>query len=157
MANFLQDNRIAFNAVIEKSDHNGAYVRLPSDIEQKIGITGRIKVIAFFDAIEYRGSLVKMGLDCHIIGVRKDILAKLGKQINDTIHVTIAIDDAQRIVELPEILNTLLGENLIAKQKFNALSYSHQREYVNWICEAKTEITRMRRIEKLFAKLNDKK
>ena len=37
----------------------------------------------------YDGSLVKMGTDCHIIGIRKDIRAKIGKQPRDMVHVTV--------------------------------------------------------------------
>lgn len=48
-----------------------------------------ISVLATFDGEPYEGSLVKMKTPCHIIGVRKDIRAKIGKQPGDTIKVTI--------------------------------------------------------------------
>lgn len=44
--------------------------------------------VAAFDGVVYRGSVVKMGTPCHIIGVRKDIRTKIGKQAGDIIHVT---------------------------------------------------------------------
>ena len=53
-----------------------------------------MKVHATFDG-EHDGSIVNMGVKnpdgsiCHIIGLRKDICAKIGKQPGDTIHVTI--------------------------------------------------------------------
>jgi len=37
----------------------------------------------------YDGQLVKMGTQCHIIGIRKDIRAKIGKQPGDIIHITL--------------------------------------------------------------------
>lgn len=47
-------------------------------------------VLAKFDDVPYQGILVRMGTPCHIIGVRKDIRAKIGKQPGDTVRVTIA-------------------------------------------------------------------
>jgi hypothetical protein len=46
-------------------------------------------VNATFDGEPYDGSLVKMKTPCHIIGIRKDIRAKIGKQPGDTVNVTI--------------------------------------------------------------------
>ena len=41
------------------------------------------------DLVPYDGSLVRMGTPGHIIGVRKDIRAAVGKQPGDTVHVTV--------------------------------------------------------------------
>lgn len=47
---------------------------------------------------------------------------------------------------VPEILRNALAKNAKAKATFEGLSPSHQREYVEWITEAKTEPTRERRV-----------
>ena len=44
---------------------------------------------ATFDGEPYDGSLVRMGTTGHIIGVRKDLCAKLGKGPGERIRVTI--------------------------------------------------------------------
>jgi len=78
-----------FEAMIKKvPDIDGAYVEVPIDIKAEFG-KGRVKVHATFDGEQYDGSVVKMGTPCHIIGIRKDIRAKIGKQPGDTIKVTI--------------------------------------------------------------------
>jgi len=84
-----------FNAVIQKvPDQDGAYVAFPYDIRTEFG-NGRVKVHATFDGELYDGSIVNMGVKnpdgsvCYIIGVRKDIRAKIGKQPGDTVRVTI--------------------------------------------------------------------
>jgi hypothetical protein len=46
-------------------------------------------VYATFDGEPYEGSLVRMKTSCHIIGIRKDIRAKINKQPGDIVHVTI--------------------------------------------------------------------
>ncbi len=50
------------------------------------------------------------------------------------------------ILFYPEGMETALNENEKAKEVFEKLSYSHKKEYVEWIAEAKTEATRNKRI-----------
>ena len=78
-----------FRAEIKKvPDIDGAYIEIPFDVKEEFG-KGRVPVDATFDGEPYQGSLVRMKTPCHIIGVRKDIRAKIGKQPGDTIRVTI--------------------------------------------------------------------
>ena len=66
----------------------------PYDIRAESG-KGRVKVHATFDSEPYDGSIVNMGIKngdgsvCYIIGIRKDIRAKIGKQPGDIVSVTI--------------------------------------------------------------------
>lgn len=72
----------------------GAYVIFPYDIRKEFG-RGRVKVHVTFDEEPYDGSVVNMGVRnsdgsiCYIIGVRKDIRSRIGKQPGDSIHVTV--------------------------------------------------------------------
>ncbi len=84
-----------FNAIIEPvPDKGGAYIRFSYDIRKEFG-RGRVKVHATFDGVPYDGSIVNMGVKnedgsvCYIIGIRKDIREKIGKQPGDTVFVTI--------------------------------------------------------------------
>ncbi len=78
-----------FEAVIKKApDMDAAYIEIPFDVKQEFG-KGRVPVHATFDGEPYDGSLVRMKTPCHIIGIRKDIRAKIGKQPGDTIKVTV--------------------------------------------------------------------
>ena len=87
----VEERIYEFTAVIEHvPDRHGAFVRFPWDIRQEFG-KGR----AAFDGVPYEGSLVNMGVKnpdgsvCYIIGVRKDIQAKIGKGPGDTVSVAI--------------------------------------------------------------------
>ncbi len=91
----VEERIYEFTAVIEPvPDRHGAFVRFPWDIRQEFG-KGRVKVRAAFDGVPYEGSLVNMGVKnpdgsvCYIIGVRKDIQAKIGKGPGDTVSVAI--------------------------------------------------------------------
>ena len=74
--------------IIKVPDINGAYIEIPFDVKEEFG-KGRAPVVATFDGEPYEGSLVKMKTPCHIIGIRKDIREKIGKQPGDMIKVTI--------------------------------------------------------------------
>ena len=91
----VEERIYEFTAVIEPvPDRHGAFVRFPWDIRQEFG-KGRVKVRAAFDGVPYEGSLVNMGVKnpdgsvCYIIGVRKDIQAKIGQGPGDTVSVAI--------------------------------------------------------------------
>lgn len=78
----------------EVPDIDGAYVEIPFDVKEKFGV-GRVKVHATFNGEPYDGSIVNMGIKhhdggcCYILGLRKDIRAKIGKQPGDRVNVTI--------------------------------------------------------------------
>lgn len=86
---------IVFSAAIESAERKGgAYVRIPFDIKSRYG-KGRLKVHAAFDGEPYEGSIVNMGIKnpdgsiCYILGLRKDIRQKIGKQPGDFVEVQI--------------------------------------------------------------------
>lgn len=91
----MNPKRYEFEAIIQRvPDIDGAYVEIPFDIKQEFG-KGRVKVHATFDGEPYDGSIVNMGVKnadgsvCYIIGLRKDIRKKIGKQPGDSVKVTI--------------------------------------------------------------------
>lgn len=87
--------KYTFDAVIKPvPEKGGAYVQFPYDIRKEFG-KGRVKADITFDGEPYSGSIVNMGLKnddgsiCYIIGIRKDIRGKIGKQPGDTVKVTV--------------------------------------------------------------------
>ncbi|MCL2674481.1 MAG: DUF1905 domain-containing protein [Defluviitaleaceae bacterium] len=86
-----------FEAVIQKvPDMDGAYIAVPFDIKAEFG-KGRVKVHVTFNGVPYDGSIVNMGVKnpdgsvCYIIGIRKDIRTKIGKQPGDSVRVTVEL------------------------------------------------------------------
>lgn len=141
------DRSYSFIAVIKSESRGGAFVEIPFDVEQAFG-KKRVKVNALIDGQPYRGSLVRMGGESHILGVLKEIRQAIGKGPGDEVQVTLEEDLEPREVELPEDFQTALVASPEALRRFQALSYTHQREYVRWITEAKREATRLERIRK---------
>ncbi len=85
----MNGKKYEFEAEIRKvPDIDGAYVDFPYDVREEFG-KGRVKVHAEFDGVPYDGSLVRMGTPNHILGLRKDIRAAIGKQAGDTVQVVL--------------------------------------------------------------------
>ncbi|MBO0410642.1 DUF1905 domain-containing protein [Enterococcus hulanensis] len=72
----------------------GAYIIFPYDVREEFG-KGRVKVQTTFDGVEYKGSIVNMGVKnedgsiCYILGIRKDIRKEIKKDIGDTVSVSV--------------------------------------------------------------------
>lgn len=137
----------SFKAVIEAAGGGGAYVRVPFDVEKVYG-KKRVKVVATFNGVEYRGSLVRMGGPDHILPILKAIRKNIGKDVGDTVKVSVREDTEPRVVRPPKDFAQALKKSPRAAAFFRDLSYTHQREYVRWIEGAKRSQTRASRIER---------
>jgi hypothetical protein len=145
-----------FETVIMKvEDINGAYVEPPFDIEKVFGAK-RVKVLATFDGVPYRGSIVRMG-GCYMLGMTQEIRKQIGKEPGDLVMVTVEKDEKERIPEAPADFVESLVKNDAALATYEKLSFSGKRDYVLWITDAKKEETRKNRIEKSIAMLSEGK
>jgi hypothetical protein len=153
MPKYKNPGKVQFQTEIIEHDGGGAYVEFPHDVNEMFGVKGRVPVKAKFDGVDYRGSLMKMGADCHILGVLKEIRNKIGKGPGDTCTVIVELDTEERKIELADDVAKVLQKNKVANDNWNKLSYSHQREYHLWIDESKRPETRAKRIEQMIEKL----
>ena len=120
-----------FNAEIKKIEgKDGAYIEIPFDVEEVYGAK-RVKVKATFDGVEYRGSIVKMGLPCYIIGITKEIRKKIEKEPGDIIEVTIEKDEEDRVVEIPTDFKERIELDNNIKEFWNTLSFSIQKNMLH--------------------------
>ncbi len=146
-----------FEAVMKKAEKvDGAYVEFPYNVFEEFGTNGRVMVKATFDGYEYKGILVKMGSDCHIIGITKAIRTAIKKQPDDLIKVTIQQDNSSRVDETPEDLEKALETNQEAKTFFESLTDSQKNKYIRNITSAKKEETRAARVTKSIEMLANK-
>lgn len=137
-----------FEAVIEEGARGGALVEVPEGALEALGGGGRIKKVkATFDGEPYRGSVVRMGGRA-VIGVVREVRATIGKQVGDPVHVVLTRDTEKRVVKAPVELAEALRERPAAKSQFDGLSYTHRKEYAEWVGEAKKAETRQRRAAK---------
>ena len=145
---------VTFRAPIRPSGRGGGghLVDVPTEVVEALGGKGRIPITATFNGVPYRGSIVRMGGGA-VLGVQKAIMAEAGVRVGDSITVVVRNDEGPREIEVPVDLAEALARNGAARAAFEGLSFSHKREYVRSITEAKRPETRARRIELTIERL----
>ena len=144
-----------FTATIIDAGGGGAFVEVPFDVEATFG-SKRPKVKALIEGVPYRGTLVRMGSENHILIILKGIREQVGKTFGDEIKVSVEADVEERVATVPAELKRVFKSDKEAKSAFEKLSCSHQKEYVKWIEEAKKAETRARRVEQAIQLLKEK-
>ncbi len=99
------------------------------------------------NGVTYRSTIADMGTG-PVIPVRREIRNAAGVERNDRLTVTIEEDRAKRTVTVPAYLKKAM--NARERAIFDALAYSHRKEYVEWVADAKKPETRARRIAKVL-------
>ena len=136
-----------FTGRIQNAGGGGGFVEIPFDVEKVFG-SKRPKIRALIEGVPYRGTLVRMGGEHHMLIILKGIREQVGKTFGDEVKIVVEADTEPRQVEIPADLMKEFKKNKDAKALFDKLAYTHQREYVRWIEEAKREETRSNRIVK---------
>lgn len=130
---------------------------VPFSVEDAFGSKALTLVKGTIDGYPYRSSVFPLGDGTHYMVVNREIREAIGKLEGGHLLVTMEVDTEKRVVEVPDDFQSLLAENEQARQFFEKLSYTHQKEYVDWIVEAKRQETRQRRMDKAVEMLSDGK
>ncbi len=91
----------------------------------------------------------------NLVGLSKAARADLGIEIGDEVEVRIELDDAPRQVDVPVELIAAWADRPAVAAAFQKLSYTHQREYAEWVGSAKQQATRDRRAATAIEMLAD--
>ncbi len=145
-----------FKAKMISAGGGGMFVLVPFDVEKEFGKKNMIPVNATFDGEPYKGSIANMG-NGPCLPMLKSIREKIGKQEGNIVSVTVELDSAPRKIELPKEISSMLNKNKSEKEYFNSLAFTHQKEYVKWITDAKREETKLVRLERMLSMLREKK
>lgn len=123
-------------------------IEVPEQIMATLGPAKRYPVVVRIGDYSYRNS-VSWYKGAFRIAFSAENLAGAGVSRGDEIDVTLEIDDAPRVLELPETLELTLSDAGVL-DSFRALSYSKQRALVEpWIA-AKTDATRDKNMAKIL-------
>jgi Bacteriocin-protection, YdeI or OmpD-Associated/Domain of unknown function (DUF1905) len=127
-------------------------VVVPGDPKAEFG-GARAPVAGTVNGTPFRGRLMVYG-GVTYLGFRKEIRqAAGGIEKGDVVEVEVERDDAPREVEIPGALAAALAQDDAARTAFDALAFTHRKEYATWIGEAKRAETRTRRVEKALQML----
>jgi hypothetical protein len=146
-----------FTAPLEPTDRGrgGHVLRVPDEVVDALGGTGRTPVNATFNGIAYRGSIVRMG-GSYCIGVLKSIVEEAGLEFGDPVAVTVERDSAERTVEAPSKLARAFAAEPPLRAAWDALSFTARKELAREIEGAKRPETRARRVEAALERLGER-
>jgi hypothetical protein len=138
-----------FRALVRRDEGSEVCaIDIPFDVEKTYGARGRVPVRGTLNGARFRSSLFRMGGDCHFMVVNRKMREACGVTGGETVPVTMERDTEARVITPPADFARSLKANKDARATWDKLSYTHQREHVEHIEEAKKPDTRQRRIEK---------
>ncbi|NTU65123.1 MAG: DUF1905 domain-containing protein [Chloroflexi bacterium] len=141
-----------FRAVLETDEESAfTYVKIPFDVKAVFG-KARPPVRVTMNGYKYRSTLSPYGAD-HYLPVNQTVRQGAQVKAGDRVTVTLVSDEAPRTIKPPADLVRALKANPAAKARWDELSYSHRKEYVQTLEEAKRPETRTRRIAKAIEQL----
>lgn len=126
--------------MIESRDSGGAAAALPFDPKKVFG-QGRAPVRVTVESHEPFRTTVAIYGGVGWIGFRKAQLAELGPEIGDRVGLLVEPDEQPREVEVPADLTRALAADSAAAAAYEALSYTHRKEYARWVAEGKRDST----------------
>ena len=127
-------------------------IPVPFDPKAAFG-KARAPVRVTLNGYTYRSTIAQMG-GPPFVPLRRSHREAAGLQGGETVEVRLELDTAPRIVTVPADLEKALRAVAGATERWNALSYTHQREHVEAIDEAKAPETRARRIARAVDMVN---
>lgn len=144
-----------FSALVYRS---GGWLCLdiPVDIYTLYGVRGRMAVAGTINGYPFRSSVFPTGNGGHMMLVNKTMQREGNIHEGDTIPLEIDRDLKPRQLEIPNVLGDALKSDPKIKAIFDKMPYSHQKEYVDYLVDAKNPETRLRRLEKILKELQGK-
>ncbi|MEO6102832.1 MAG: YdeI/OmpD-associated family protein [Pseudoxanthomonas sp.] len=148
-----------FKAALTSHGPGGAwtFLDIPFNVEKAFGSKARTAVAGTMNGFAFQNSLMPNGDGTHSMMVSKALQAGAKAGAGDVVSVAIEIDRSERVVTVPPELAAVLASNKGVAKAFEALSYSHRKEFADWIATAKREETRISRAEKSIAMVIAKK
>jgi hypothetical protein len=131
-----------------------SFLEVPAEVVAALGSGKRPKVVVTLNGHRYRTTVSVYG-GTSMVPVRREIREASGLTPGLPLDVTIELDTAPRTVDVPEDVTAVLNGDHALKAAFEKLSYSHRKEYVEWITGAKREETRRQRVEKMATMLRE--
>jgi hypothetical protein len=143
-----------FTAELERVQKTATMFRVPFDLEDAFGrARPPVKVTirghtwrttpGVYDGVGY-------------IVVNRTVKAATGVDAPDRVRVTMELDTEPRTVRVPPDLRAALRDDGSADAAFAKLSFTHRREYVEWVEEAKRQASRDRRIAETVERVKQK-
>jgi Bacteriocin-protection, YdeI or OmpD-Associated/Domain of unknown function (DUF1905) len=140
-----------FEAVLEPFGPAAA-ITLPFDPKDEWGKV-RAPVRGTIDGYPFTTTVARYG-GVDYLAFRREVREGAGVEVGARVAIEVELDTAERVVAVPEDLAAALADSGV-RDVFDALSYTHRREYVSWVEEAKREETRAKRLARTVELLRE--
>src|SRR5256884_4820189 len=135
-----------------ESDQGACFIRVPPQTLRALGEGKRAPVKVTLNGYTYRTTIAVYGGKSYI-GVRREGREAAGVAAGDRLTVGLEYDAQVRTVDLPQVLRVALEAEAATAAAFEKLSYTRQKEFVQWVTGAKRAETQRRRMEQAMAML----
>src|SRR4051794_25021099 len=143
---------LSLTLTLEKRGPAGAFVLTDEQVAAAAEGRKAFPVQVSVNGVTLPLRLARMGGE-NLIGLARAARERAGVIIGSAYQVEIVVDPEARSVEVPEDLAAAMAGDVKARAAFEALAYSHRKEFVRWVSEAKRDATRAQRIAKTVAML----
>jgi Bacteriocin-protection, YdeI or OmpD-Associated/Domain of unknown function (DUF1905) len=145
----------SFTVELQRVEKTATMFRVPFDLEKAFGrARPPVKVTirghtwrttpGVYDGVGY-------------IVVNRAVKAAAGVDAPDRVRVQMELDTEPRKVAVPRDLAAALAADSVAKKTFASMSFTHRREYIQWVEDAQRPETRSRRVAATVTRVRDGK
>lgn len=144
-----------FTTLVGSEDPSSLFIVVPPEVVAALSEKKRPPVRVTLNGDYTYRSTIAVYSGRYILPLRREIRKACGLELGSPMEVTLALDEEPRIVEVPGDLAKAFAGDPEANSAFDKLSFTHQREYVEWITGAKREATRTRRVAQTLEMLRN--
>jgi len=130
---------------------NHAAIEIPDSNLAEIGSNKRAPLKITINGHTYQSTATGVHGKCMVVFPTRDREAS-GTVAGDKVTVTLELDDGYRQVDISVALADALHEHNL-DDLFHNLTYSKRKEFARQVSDAKTDDTRLRRIQRIIASL----
>lgn len=141
-----------FQTTVELAGRTATGVTVPPHVVEALDAGRQPLVTVTIAEHTYRSKVAVRG-GAYKLPISAEHREAAGVAAGDTVAVTIDLDTEPRVLAVPADLDAAIGANPAARARFDALSYSRRRWFVDGVEGAKTDATRERRIAKAVTTL----
>jgi hypothetical protein len=145
---------VRFRATLETNGRTATGIEVPSDVVDALGAGKRPPVRVTLHEHTYRTTVARMG-GRFLVPVSAEVRKAAGVTAGDQLDVGIELDEAPRTVDVPADLATALAAEPSAAAAWERLSYTHRKEWVRSVEDAKKPETRARRVAAAVTSLRE--
>lgn len=136
-------------AITQAEGMDATGIVVPDAVVEKLASGKRPKVAVTLNGYTYRSTVAVMGRQ-FMLPLAKAHREAAGVKAGQKVEVTLELDAAPREVEIPKDFAAALRKAGL-RAAFDKLAFTHRKEHVRAIEEAKAPETRARRIDKALA------